>query len=75
MKVQKVSILTLLLVVAVVINTLTTIFLVDLGQDHLPPFLGHIAVLRTCLDAAYCYRWSSEVCLLVCHSYEPCKND
>jgi len=33
--------------------------------------LGHIAVL---LDAAYCYRWGSVVCLSVCHDHEPCKN-
>jgi len=28
----------------------------------------------TYVDAAYCYRPSSVVCLSVCHSSQPCKN-
>ena len=27
------------------------------------------------IEVAYCYRLSSVVCLLVCHSREPCKNN
>jgi len=35
---------------------------------HSSLFLGLIAVLRIYVDAAYCYRPSSVVCLLVCLS-------
>jgi len=36
--------------------------------------VGRIAVLRTYVDAAYCYQPSSVVCRSVCHTSEPCKN-
>ena len=40
--------------------------------DHLL-LLGRIAP-TTYVDAAYCYRPSSVVCRLICHTSEPCKN-
>jgi len=44
---------------------------------HWPTFI--VAVVRphrstTYVDAAYCYRGSSVVCLSVCRDREPCKN-
>jgi len=32
------------------------------------------AALQYYVDAANCYRWSSVVCLSVCHDCEPYKN-